>query len=188
MRKHIASLLLGGLGAAVLAPMALGDAPTDDQAFVTQHVSDVVAVTPTRIADPTVTKVFSAPIYSLDISINQGENGTSDQKQLAARIDDKLVAISRPGTDEDCPGILKMFNPSFTLQSDDDAKTLQTALDLAFPTATDDDKKLVAFRHSGQDWTFIRGAFLNNKVLGFIFTTDAQGKITAAKFSLEIPA
>jgi hypothetical protein len=165
-----------------------GPLTADEQAFVSKHTSDVVVVTPRRLDDPAVTKVFGVPVYELDITLNQGENGTSDQKQLAARIDDKLAPVSRPGTDEDCPWVLKMLSPDFKLQGDDDAKALQSALDQVFPPVTDDEKKAVAFRHNGNDWTFIRGKFMDNKVLGFVFTTDSAGKVSGVKFSLQIPA
>jgi hypothetical protein len=79
-----------------------------------------------------------------------------------------------------------MLSADFKLKSDDDAKVMQNALNIAYPTVTDDDKKAVTFRHAGNQWTFIRGNFIAPKLLGFIFQTDDSGKITSAKFSLQI--
>ena len=114
-----------------------------------------------------------------------GEGGTGSQDQIVARVGDKIVAVTRPGTDGDAPVVMKLINPEFKLATDADAKTLQTALDAAFPIMMDDDKKLASFSHAKSDWTFIRGKFFEKK-LGFIFTTDDKGKIVSVKFSLGI--
>jgi hypothetical protein len=177
-------LLLGAVGIVLSAMNGLAASP-DEQAFLDKHIADVVVVTPKRLDNPAIAKAFAAPIYELNVTINSGDGGTMSTKQIAGRVDEKLAALSRPGTDGDCPMIQKMVNPSFVLKTDDDAKTLQAALDLIFPAVTDDDKKAVAFHHTGSDWSFVRGTFFN-KFLGFVFTTDAQGKVTAVKFSLKM--
>lgn len=177
-------LVLAALGIGLSAMTALAASP-EEQAFLDKHVSDVVQVTPKRIDDAAVAKVFAAPIYELNIAISSGEGGNMTTKQTAARVDQKLAALSRPGTDGDCPMIQKMVNPAFMLKTDADGKTLQSALDQVFPPVTDDEKKAVAFHHAGNDWTFVRGTFFG-KFMGFVFTTDAQGKIIAVKFSLKL--
>jgi hypothetical protein len=48
---------------------------------------------------------------------------------------------------------------------------------------TDDEKKAIAFAHLGSDWWFYCGTFFDKK-MGFVFTTNGQGKMTAVKFSL----
>lgn len=158
----------------------------DEKAFFDKHLAEVVTVTPKRLADAAVIKVFATPIYEIAVTVKDGDGGTSDQKQLAARVDDKLVGVTRPGSDGDCPAIQKMFNPSFALLTDDDAKTLQTALDLLYPTYSDDDKKAVSFHHTGTEWTFVRGNFFDKK-MGFVLTTDAKGKVTGVKYILKLP-
>ncbi len=44
-----------------------------------------------------------------------------------------------------------------------------------------------AIRHSGNDWTFVRGQFFDN-AMGFVLTTDATGRITAVRWALKLPA
>jgi hypothetical protein len=177
---------MGLFGVAVMAAPAWGDGlPADEQAFLDKHMNEVVAITPKRLNDAAVAKAFSAPVYELNIVMNMGDGGSSSQKQVAAKVDDKLIPVSRPGSDGDCPQIAKMVNPAFVLKTDDDAKTLQAAIDEVFPTVTDDDKKAVAFSHKGNTWMFYRGTFFQNK-LGFVFTTDASGKVTAVAFSLKL--
>ena len=107
------------------------------------------------------------------------------QSQMAARVGDKLVPVSRPGTDGDCPDIASMFKADFKLKSDDDANAVQAAFNQLYPLITDDEKKAVAFHHNGHDWQFIRGTFFD-KHMGFIITTDDSGKITAVKYSLKL--
>ena len=114
--------LAGSVRAQALSP--------DEKAFFDKHLAEVVTVTPKRLTDAAVIKVFATPIYEIAVTVKDGDGGTSDQKQLAARVDDKLVGVTRPGSDGDYPAIQKMFSPSFTLLTDDDAKTLQAALDL----------------------------------------------------------
>ncbi len=187
MRRTIISVVLAVVGVAGLASSAPGQATSaDEQAFLKQHLADVVTVVPTRLDDPDVVKTFSGPIYQITITINMGDNSTSHQQQIAARVGDKLVPLSQPSTDRDCSDIQKMLNGDFTLRTDDDAKVLQSALDELYPVASDDDKKVVAFHHDGHEWSFVRGAFFD-KHLGFIFTTDDGGKITDVKFSLKLP-
>lgn len=187
MRNFALSLLvIIGFVIAESRVQADGLSPAD-QAFLDKHMADVVKVTPRHVENAAVVKTFKAPIYELEITINQGDNGSSSQKQLAARVDDKLMALSRPGSTGDCPWLAAMIRPDFTLHGDADAKTMQDAFDLVFAPFTDDDKKNVAFRHKGHEWTFIRGKFFDKK-LGFILTTDDQGKVISAKFSLEIPS
>ena len=173
-----------------LAVMELGTAafaqvPADEQAFLDKHMSEVVAIKPKRLSDPAIAAAISAPAYELTITVNSGDGGTSEQKQIAVRMDDKLIPVSRPGTDGDFPAIQKMVNPSFKLRTDADAKQMQTALDALFPPVTDDEKKAIAFAHVGKDWQFYRGAFFGNK-MGFVFATDGQGKVTSVKFALKL--
>ena len=155
------------------------------EAFLDKHMAEVVAIAPKRLSDPAITKTISSPVYELNITINSGDGGSMQQKQVAARVGDKLIPVSRPGTDGPCSDLQKMVSPSFTLKTDDDAKQLQTALDALFPPVTDDDKKAVAFAHTGHDWMFYRGTFFAKK-LGFVFTTDDAGKVTGVKFSLQL--
>jgi len=48
------------------------------------------------------------------------------------------------------------------------------------------DKKAVAFHHTGNEWTFVRGKFFDS-LMGFVITTDAKGKLTAIKYVLKLP-
>jgi hypothetical protein len=185
MNRMIGRIGMGLFGIALLAAPTWGQVPADEQAFLDKHMNEVVAITPKRLSDAAVTKSFSAPVYELNITINSGDGGTMSQKQIAAKVDDKLVPVARPGTDQDCPQIFKMVNPAFVLKTDDDAKTMQAAMDAVFPPVTDDEKKGISFSHSGSTWTFYRGMFFNNK-LGFVITTDGSGKVTAVKFALKL--
>jgi hypothetical protein len=185
MCRQIISIVL--VAFSLLASTALAQSlPAEEQAFIDKHVTEIFSVSAKRLSDPAVTKAFSVPIYLLTLTINAGDGGTGTQEQIAARIDDKLVPVARPGTDGDCPAIQKMLNPDFTLSADANAKLLQTALDTLYPPMMSSDKKAVAFRHTGRDWIFVRGIFFD-KPMGFVFTTDDKGKITAVKYLLKLP-
>lgn len=181
--------LLIVLGMMLLLPKAAGaqSLSPEDQAFFDKHSTDVVRLETTRLNDATFVRVFSMPFFHVKIIIKQGDGGDESMETIVARSGDKLVSVGRPGTDTDMPDFPKMVSPSFKLKSDADAKDMQAALDVAYPIIGDDDKKAATFRHSGTQWTFVRGKFFNN-YLGFVFDTDANGTITSAKFSLKIPA
>lgn len=108
------------------------------------------------------------------------------QELIAMKLGSKLVSASTPGTDKELPDFPKMLSPDFRLKSDADGKALQSALDALYPIIGDDDKKAEKFTHSGNHWTFVRGKFFE-KNMGFEFTTDGEGKITAAKYVLKLP-
>jgi hypothetical protein len=163
-----------------------GDLPADEKAFLDQHFSDVIKIEPVRLSDPAVVKVFATPFYKLQVDIYDGEGGTSGNSVIVARRDDKLVAISRPSTDGDCPAIQKMFRPDFRLKNDDDARVLQAAFDAVFPIIGSSDQKAATFKHAGHQWIFVRGEFFEAK-MGFVVTTDNSNAVTGVKFVLKLP-
>lgn len=180
-------LLVFGLMFLSPRPSGAQSLSAEDQAFFDKHSTDVVRLEPTRLSDPAFVRVFSMPIFHIKVVIKQGDSGDESMETIVARTGDKLVSIGRPSSDADMPDFPKMLSPSFKLKSDSDAKDMQAALDVVYPIVGDDDKKSASFRHSGTQWTFVRGKFFNN-LLGFVFDTDANGTITSAKFSLKIPA
>jgi hypothetical protein len=158
----------------------------DEKAFLDQHVPDVVKTEYIRLSDPAVIKAFATPFYTVSIDIYDGEGGTSHNSVLVARRDDKLVGITRPSTDGDCPAIQKMFRPDFRLKNDEDARVLQAALDAVFPIIGSSDQKAKTFKHAGHEWKFVRGEFFDAK-MGFVVTTDNSGAVTGVKFVLKLP-
>jgi hypothetical protein len=177
-------IAVGMLLAATPAARA-DDLSPEDKAFFDKHATDIVRLEPGKVTDPTFVHVFALPVFHVKVVIKQGD-GDGSMDLVVAKMDDKLVSVSRPGTDSDLPDFPKMISPSFALKSDADAKDMQAAMDLIYPLITDDEKKAEAFHHEGNKWTFIRGPFFNNK-MGFVFETDASGKITSAKYSLKLP-
>jgi hypothetical protein len=183
-RRFLALLAVAVLGSTPLASRA-GDLSADEQAFFDKHSSQVVSLTPTRLDHPDFVKVFATPFYAVHVAIKQPD-GDMTNELVVAKIDDKLVPVSRPGSDTDLPDFVKMINPDFKLKSDADSAAMQRALDLAYPILGDDDKKAESVVHTGNQWMFVRGLFFKDK-LGFIFETDADGSIKSAKFSLKLP-
>lgn len=166
---------------------ALGQAtPADELAFVRQHLGDIVQVVPERISDPAVTAVFATPIYRVTVEIHEGD-GTVSNGVIVGRVGDKLLALSRPSSDQDCPDLVSMLNPQFRLTGATSAETLQKALDAVYPLITDESKAARAYTRSGSQWTFVRGRFFDDQ-LGFIFTTDPAGKVASVKFALKLAA
>jgi hypothetical protein len=185
MYRHIIPSL--GVALMLLASAASAQSlPPEEQAFIDKHLGSIVNISTVRLTQPVVTQVFSAPLYLIEVTVNSGDGGSTGGHTIAARVDDKLVAVSRPGTDSDFPLLLKMLGGDFRLVSDSDAQRLQDALDIMFPVFDRSDKESVAFRRAGNQWTFVRGTFFDDK-MGFVFTTDPQGKVTAVKYRLRLP-
>lgn len=180
-------ILIGALVLGMAAARAWGaELTADEKAFLDQHVPDVVKTEYVRLSDPAVIKVFATAFYTVSIDIYDGEGGTSHNSVLVARRDDKLVGITRPSTDGDCPAIQKMFRPDFRLKNDEDARVLQAALDAVFPIIGSSDQKAKTFKHAGPQWKFVRGEFFDAK-MGFVVTTDNSGAVTGVKFVLKLP-
>ena len=158
----------------------------DTKDFVTQHLSDVIKTDLVQIHDPAVLPTFSAPIFTVTLTISDMD-GTQTNNLVVARSGDKVVPVSRPSGDGDYPQIQKLFNPGLKLTNDDAAATVQKALDLVYPIVGSNDQPAKAFSHNGNQWTFVRGFFMEGKKLGFLLTTDGDGAVTSVKFSLEIP-
>ncbi len=168
-----------------VAPSMAQSLTDEEKAFLDKHMSEVIKVEPARLNDAGFLKVFSALFYQVTISIKT-DDGTQIQQVIVAHVGDALLSISRPSSDADMPNFVKMLNPDFKLKTDDDAKSMQAALDSAYPVITDDDKKAEKFRRTGNQWVFARGKFFNDD-LGFVFQTDDSGTITSAKFTLKAP-
>lgn len=79
-----------------------------------------------------------------------------------------------------------MIRPDFKLVTDDDAKTVQAALDQLCPILGDQDKAAENFTHTRNEFTFARGRFFD-KLMGFVLTTDASGIVTSVKCVLKLP-
>jgi hypothetical protein len=172
----------------LLAAPAQGRALSpDEQAFLREHLSEVVKVEPDRLADDAVVRVFATPIYRITVVVKEGDGATSTSSAIAARRGNELVAVSRPSTDGDYPEIQRMFRRDFKLTSEAAAETLQKALDVVYPILGGSDKAARGFRRDGkQQWTFVRGEFFD-KQMGFVLTTDGSGSITAVRYVLKLP-
>jgi hypothetical protein len=177
-------------GALVLGMLATGvravDLTAEEKAFLDQHIVDVVKIEPVRMSDASVLSAFATPIYILNIAMEEGNGITNQSTVTAVRQGGKLVGLSRPGTNMECPEIQKMFRKDFKLGNDNDARTLQAALDAIFPISDHGDKKAEQFRHAGNQWVFVRGEFFEKK-MGFVVTTDAAKAVTAVSYSLRLP-
>ena len=181
--KWLIAVFAGVLNLCLMS--ALGQSPTsDDEEFVRKHQFDVVKISCERIDDYGITKVFLNPIYHLTVSIKEGYGQSPYWGNLvAARVGDELVPIPRPVRDGNYADLLPMLKPDLRLTNEDVAETLQRALDLVFPTSSDN-KWTEKFRHNGNQWTFVRGrSFIGPAGPGeFVLTTNDKGTIVEVKY------
>ena len=183
MMKKPFSIALG-LSLAVAASGAFAQASSQaDQQFFNQHIGDLVTLKPTSLDNPALAKVLSGQFYNVDVMVTGV--GT---KVLVARAGSSLVQVTMPSTTEDMPGFKQLIKPEFRLKSDEDAHSLQDAIDILYPISSgfgDEDAHAKTIKHVGNTWTFVRGKFFDH-FKGFVFTTDADGVITNVKYLLDI--
>ena len=180
-------ILFGALVLGVVATRAWSAEPTAaEKAFLDQHISDLVKIEYVRVSDPVVLRGFATPFTTVNIVISDGDGGTNHSSILVTRRDDKLVGITRPSTDGDCPGIQQMLRPDFRLMNDNDARVFQAALDAVYPIIGNSDQKAKVFKHAGPQWKFVRGDFFEAK-MGFLVTTDKSGAVTSVTYVMKLP-
>jgi hypothetical protein len=184
MNRSLAFALLT-LWSAIPAVLSAGELTPAEKAFFDRHVSDLVRFEMETMDDLAIEQVFSTPFYKLEVLILL-EGGDQNTKLIVTRVGDKLVSVTRPGTDGDLPEFQKLLNPAFKLRTNADAKMLQQALDVLFPLFMQSDKKARSFRRAGDTWIFARAEFDESKS-GYIFTTDANGTIKSVKYQLRLP-
>jgi hypothetical protein len=158
------------------------DATPEEKAFFDRNVGKLVHIEPTPIPGEALEKVFGAKFYKVKVSM--GDNGNAPLL-VAARMGDSLFQVSMPDAPADMTALRALVRPDFKLKTDADGKAFEAALDLLYPPDTRYDEKRKAIRHSGTDWTFVRGVFIND-LKGLVVTTDSGGTITAIKYSREI--
>jgi hypothetical protein len=184
MNKNTVLVAIAASSIAVLGTARTARAD-DGAAFVKQHISDLVKIDVAPFADPAVITTFGDSFYNVTVGISDGDS-MSTSTMIVARSGDSVVSLSRPGTDGDYPKIQKLLNPSLRLTSDSDLKTVQNAFDIIFPIVGTQDMSVRDYKHSGNQWTLVRGMFFDKK-MGFVLTTDANGAVTDVKYVLKLP-
>jgi hypothetical protein len=184
MNRSLAITLAAVLSVSPLVSSA-ADLTPDEQEFINQHTSDLVKFETQRLDDEVMQEVFSAPFYSVKITLG-GEDSGGMTTLIVARVGDKLVNVTKPGTDAELPDFVQMLKPELRLRSTGDATMVQKALDTIFPPFMESERKLITFKHTGTTWIFVRGEFFESKS-GYVFETDADGAIQSVKYMLRLP-
>lgn len=182
--RHALLLAVLCLGFFTLAARA-EDATAEEKAFFEKNVTKLIQLDPTPMTGEALAKVFIAKFYSVKVSM--GEDGAMTTLTVARKGND-MSQVSTPGSTADMPELKALVKPDFKLKTDTDGIVFQAALDVLYPIDDRFDKedvKAKAVKHSGNQWTFIRGKFFDN-LKGIIVTTDANGTITKISYSLEI--
>ena len=181
--KRLIGALVVVLNLCLMSAFAQSDRSNDEE-FVRKHQFDVVNISCERIDDYAITRVFLNSIYHLTVSVKEGYGQSPYWGNLvAARVGDELVPLPRPSREGDYAALLPMLRPDLKLTSEDVAETLQRALDLDFPTVSDN-KWTEKFRHTGNQWTFERGRSVLSPAwpAQFVLTTNDKGTIVEVKY------
>ena len=167
----------------ILSTQLRADNAADDQAFFDKQTSKFIKLQPKRLTGDALGKVFTATMYQVNVVNSDGGSTAA----VVARTGDDISIVSIPMSTTDMPDFVKLIKADFTIKTDADAKAFQECLDVLYPidtTFNKDDLNAKAIRHTGNQWIFIRGKFFDH-FKGFIVTTDAGGKVTGVKWTLD---
>lgn len=164
------------------ATPALADKKVEEE--ILQDFIERTTVSAKEIKNDDVSKCFSGTLYDVSIETEGPTYSSSLQDSLYVKKGDDLILITEPGTDAEMPALLDIVNPDFKLKSEDDGKALMRAIKVLFPSTFDDEIE-TRYEIDGGKWSLIVNDFFDD-FSGFVFETDADGKITKVSRSLSI--
>ena len=162
---------------------------SEEETLVAAEVNKMYKVTSTatRLTSPALKKVTDAAIYDVKVKITGPQSSSSSSLKVIRR--NKAVTTLRyPSTNQLCPWLKTMIKKTFRLQTEENAKALEAALDVLYPLSDSfggRDKKAKAIRREGRSVTFVRGVFFKN-LKGFVFEADENGSIVNVSYSLRV--
>ena len=180
--------LLASFPQVMAAPLTPKEKDTLHQAVMKKEKA-TIETDATRREDDALTSVFSPTFYDVTI-LQHSTTHTQEKNALLISLDGQMIELKHPTTNEHLPNLQRILKQDFHLKTAQDALILEEALDILYPISTSfgsDDLDKKAIQQKGNQWFFIRGAFFDN-LAGFVFTTDASGKVTDVSYSLGIPA
>ncbi len=143
------------------------------------------------LQDKVLETVFTAQFYRLAIRKRQtGDNTNTKEGITLAKVDQEYIYLEQPTTDQPVPDLQRLIKKSFQIKTLDDARMIETALDILYPTTsryTYGSLRGNTIRQQGNQWFFIRDRFFSD-LEGFIFKTNDDGNILSVSYSLNLPA
>lgn len=141
-------------------------------------------VTPKRMENEALSKVFGATFYTTELRLDLGGGRATMMDIVLARVGEEFQHLPSPSTTQPVPELLALLHPAFRLKSKDDALVFEKALDELYPMSTFEQKHK-AIHQKERAWTFVRGKFFKDKS-GLVVTTDESGKITEIRNVLKL--
>ena len=192
MKTVFGSVLIGVVCFLILSQVCSADATgKGDEATVAAEVRKMFKITTeaTRWRSAAVEKVMEAGAGLYDVKVTiAGPDGRSSQKIRVIKKGSAVTKISAPSTNQACPKLQGLIKKDFKLKTEQDAKTVEAALDELHPISDAfgaKDKKAKKIIQEGDGFIFVRGEFFKN-LKGFIFKTDKDGSILNVSYSLKI--
>jgi len=189
--KHVVIIAIFGVVCCLVGTMiGAAVAPSKDEAFVAAEVCKMFKVTSTakELKSAAIKKVTDASIYDVKVRVTGPDGSPIGLSMKVVKRNKTVTELDSPNTNQSCPRVKTLINKTFKLKTEQDAKTLEAALDELYPISNSfggRDKKVKAIRRQGQTVTFVRSTFFK-KLGGFVFETDANGAIMNVRYSLKI--
>jgi len=186
--KHVVIIAIFGVVCCLVGTMiGAAGAPSKDEAFVAAEVCKMFKVTSTakELKSAAIKKVTDASIYDVKVRVTGPDGSPIGLSMKVVKRNKTVTELDSPNTNQSCPRVKALINKTFKLKTEQDAKTLEAALDELYPIFGGRNKKAKAIRRQGQTVTFVRSAFFK-KLGGFVFETDANGAIMNVRYSLKI--
>jgi hypothetical protein len=190
MKRVVIIAIFGVMCCLVGTMIGAAGAPSKAEEFVAAEVCKMFKVTATakELKSAVIKKVTDAVIYDVKVRVSDPDGSSSGSSLKVIKQDKTIILLESPSTNQPCPWMKTLINKTFKLKTEQDAKTLEAALDELYPISNSfggRNKKAKAIRRQGRTVTFVRGTFFK-KLGGFVFETDATGSIVNVRYSLKI--
>jgi hypothetical protein len=153
---------------------------------VLKEIIQNTKVTAQEIKNASVAKCFSGSIYQTEVNTKMDQPyACYIYNTFYVMKDEDLIEIAWPKNHEKMSNLQSIVNPEFRLKTKEDGEHLINAMKVLFETAYDEDEVEPHFVQNGSTWSMITGNFFEN-FEGFIFETNADGKITKISRTLDI--
>lgn len=163
---------------------------TEDEALIAAEVQKMFKVTSvaTKLDSPALKKVTDAAIYDVKVTVKGPDSSSTTSTIRMMKGAGGIVALKSPTTNESTPWLMDLIKKDFKLKTNEDAKTVEDALDVLYPISDSfggKDLKAKAIKREDGQVTFIRGEFFDH-LKGFIFEIDEKGTISKVHYSLKL--
>ncbi|MDX1679353.1 MAG: hypothetical protein R3242_01365 [Akkermansiaceae bacterium] len=134
--------------------------------------------------DENLSALSSARFYEVKVVRKNPSGSVSTETLRVVKDGGDYVELDWLGSTMKCDQLTRLFDKKIVIKNEEDAKSLEAALDLIYPLGTFDEEHRKIYRE-GNKWIFVRGDIFDN-LKGFQFTVDDEGTVTSIDYRTDI--